>query len=50
MKKKVLSILLCMAMLSSLAVGCGGKENSTKEDNKKVETEKKKKLIQRLLW
>lgn len=44
MKKKVLSILLCMAMLSSLAVGCGGKENSTKEDNKKVETEKKEEI------
>lgn len=28
MKKKILSVLLCTAMVASLAVGCGGNKNS----------------------
>ena len=31
MKKKLLSILLCTTMLASLVVGCGSKEETTKE-------------------
>lgn len=27
MKKKVLSVLLCAAMVTSLVVGCGGKKD-----------------------
>ena len=38
MKKRVLSLLLCTAMVMSLAVGCGSsdkKEAETKEDTSK---------------
>lgn len=34
MKKKVLSVLLCAAMVASIAVGCGSKSSSA--DAKKV--------------
>jgi simple sugar transport system substrate-binding protein len=37
MKKKILSVLLCAVMVSSLLVGCGGKTDDTKpEETKKV--------------
>ncbi len=35
MKKKVLSVLLCVAMVGALAAGCGSKENDTKESEEK---------------
>ena len=35
MKKKVLSVLLCVAMVGTLAAGCGSKENDTKERREK---------------
>ena len=38
MKKKVLSVLLCAAMVASIAVGCGSKSSSadSSSDAKKV--------------
>lgn len=42
MKKKVLSVLLCAAMVASIAVGCGSKSSSedssadAKKSDKKV--------------
>lgn len=33
MKRKILSVLLCTAMVASLAVGCGGKKEEAKMDN-----------------
>lgn len=38
MKKKVLSVLLCVAMVGALAAGCGSKENDTKESEEKKST------------
>lgn len=32
MKNRILSILLCTAMVASLAVGCGDKDKETKVD------------------
>lgn len=42
MKKKVLSVLLCAAMVGTLAVGCGSKEedSSSKSDTKTEDTQK----------
>lgn len=44
MKKKVLSVLLCAAMVASMAIGCGSdKKDDTagKTDDKKTEDEAK---------
>lgn len=35
MKKKVLSVLLCVTMIGALVAGCGSKENDTKESEEK---------------
>jgi rhamnose transport system substrate-binding protein len=41
MKKKVLSVLLCVAMAATLAVGCGGKDSgSSDSDSKSSDTSK----------
>ncbi len=41
MKKRLLSIMLCVAMVGTLAVGCSGKkEESSTKDTKKESTEK----------
>lgn len=37
MKKKLLSVLLCAAMVASLAVGCGGKKEGTTTDTASTE-------------
>lgn len=37
MKKKLLSVLLCVAMVASLVVGCGGKEEAPAEEAPVVE-------------
>jgi multiple sugar transport system substrate-binding protein len=36
MKKRILSVLLCMAMIASLLVGCGGSSEETSEEGGKV--------------
>ena len=42
MKKKLVSILLCAAMVSSMLLGCsGGKENSASDEKKEEKTEAK---------
>lgn len=43
MKKKLLTVLLCTAMVATMAIGCGGKDDSKSEgtDDKKTETEAK---------
>lgn len=44
MKKKVLSVLLCAAMVASMAIGCGSdkkEETTDKKDDKKTEGEAK---------
>ena len=33
MKKKLLSVLLCVSMISALAAGCGSKESTSSEEN-----------------
>ena len=38
MKKKVLSVLLCVTMIGALVAGCGSKENDTKESEEKKST------------
>ncbi len=35
MKKRVLSALLCVAMISTMVVGCGSKETNNKKDSAK---------------
>ena len=41
MKKKVLSVLLCVAMVATMAIGCGSdkedKKSDSKSDDKKTE-------------
>lgn len=37
MKKKLLASLLCMAMASSLLIGCGGSSDSEKEGSSATE-------------
>ena len=44
MKKKLLSVLLCVSMLASLAVGCGSKTEKAEESTDKTETTEKTKL------
>lgn len=38
MKKKVLSVLLCVAMVATMAVGCGSKDNGAASTNGDAET------------
>lgn len=45
MKRKILSVLLCAAMVASLAVGCGGKGDDSKSDSKGG-----KKLVYWAMW
>ena len=44
MKKRLLSILLCTAMVASLAVGCGGKkaEESTGDDGNETAMQRRR--------
>lgn len=42
MKKKIVSILLCVAMTAALAAGCGSKAEDGKKAEDKKETETKK--------
>ena len=39
MKKKVLSVLLCVAMAATLAVGCGSKDEGTTDGGSDAKTE-----------
>ena len=53
MKKRVLSLLLCTAMVMSLAVGCGSsdkKEAETKEDTSKEESVTAEAVDQRTVY
>lgn len=40
MKKRMVSVLLCAAMVASMAAGCGSSEEDTKKEDTKQETEK----------
>ena len=37
MKKRLLSVLLCTAMVASMLIGCGGKEEAPAEDSAAAE-------------
>lgn len=36
MKKRLLSVLLCVAMTAAMVIGCGAKEEKKDEDRKSV--------------
>ena len=39
MKKKIIAVLLCVAMVAAMAVGCGGKEDSKGGSEDKKESD-----------
>ena len=49
MKKRILSVLLCAAMVATMAVGCGGNKKSG-DDSKKDGGESSGKLVYWSMW
>ena len=41
MKKRLIAVLVCLTMVAGLVVGCGGKEETSKEETTGTETEAK---------